>query len=187
MVGELDVVLREEIIACQRTRADFVRWKLILIAGVGAAGVGVLQAQMAPKPVLLALIPLICAYVDAVCLHNDSRIMMIAAFMRESPYVSAAARDYESLCQDNRHRFYDEWAVLFLSSAGLSLLVLVIGVLAGYQPADVEALQVRHPVERLLMTSGGLGLAATGYLMSRHREMQRHDRVAARSTRPAGR
>jgi hypothetical protein len=181
---ELDVVLREEIMACQQARADFLRWKLILVAGAGAAGIGMLQAEIDPAPVLLALIPPICAYVDAVCLHNDSRIMMIALFMRESPLVSEAARAYETLCQDNRDRFYSEWAVLFLSSAGLSLLVLGIGLLAGYWPAKVAALKVAHPVEQVLMTSGLLGLLATIYLVRRHGQLHRRSREAPSMPRP---
>jgi hypothetical protein len=173
MAGELDVVLREEIMACQQARADLVRWKLILIAGVGSAGVGLLQAGMAPAPALLALIPLICVYVDAVCLHNDSRIMMIARFMLESAFVSDAARDYELMCQRDRHRFYSEWAVLFVSSAGLSALVLATGVLAATGSSAVAALSIADPIGRLLMVSGVIGLVATASLVYNHWRMQR--------------
>jgi hypothetical protein len=165
---ELDVVLREEIMACQQARADFVRWKLILIAGAGAAGLGVLQANM-------TAVPLICVYVDAVCLHNDSRIMMIAKFLRESRFVSEAARDYEALCRRNRRRFYSEWVVLVASSAGLSLLVLAVGTAAAYQGAAFTALAVGEPVAWVLIASGVSGLIATGLLIWRHRRMLRED------------
>lgn len=127
MAGEIDQQLREEIIECEKTKSEFIRWKLILVAAVGSAGLGV-GKEMEPVYPLLGLIPLMCVYVDSVCLHNDARIMMIAHFIRESDQASPEAKAYEEHCQRNREKFYGEGMVLFLCSLFLSLLVGGMGL-----------------------------------------------------------
>jgi hypothetical protein len=121
MASEIDVALRGEIVECQKAKAEFIRWKLIIVAAVGAAAFGLNETD--GMPALLALIPLVCIYVDSVCVHNDSRIMMIADFLRTSDQAGAEARAYEAHCHAHRHRFYGDGMVLFVSSFVLSVLV----------------------------------------------------------------
>lgn len=125
MGGEIDVALREEIVECQKAKAEFIRWKLIIIAAVGAGAVGL---EKTGQPALFALIPLVCIYVDSMCLHNDSRILMIGAFLRTGTHVSAEAKEYEAYCARNRLLFYSESFVLFVTSIALSVFVAAWGV-----------------------------------------------------------
>ena len=104
--GQVDAALRAEIRDCQRAKAEFIRWKLLIVPTAGAAALGLAGSK--PQPILFALIPPVCIFVDSVCLHNDSRIMMIADFLRNSEYAGCAAQEYEKHCDLKRGRFYDE-------------------------------------------------------------------------------
>lgn len=168
MAGELDAPLREELIECQRTRSEFIRWKLILVAAVGSAAFGLGGKDNPKLPVLLAFIPLICVYVDSVCLHNDSRIMMIARFLRESKEASAAARAYEQFCHDNRRKFYNEGIAVFFSSLFLSGSVALFGYL--YRDA---AGTPNTWLRAALLSSGLLGVALTVLLTRNYTLVQR--------------
>ena len=186
MAGEMDAALREELIECQRTRSEFIRWKLILVAAVGSAAFGLGDKENPQHPELLAFIPLICTYVDSVCLHNDSRIMMIGRFLRESPLASAAARAYEQFCDEHRAKFYNEGFALFISSLFLSGLVASLGF-GGYNPQ--AAPDPWHPTA--LVVSGLLGAAMTLFLSWNYTRLQRgkepiqvfKDRTRAKSKR----
>ena len=179
MAGEIDVALREEIVECQRARAEFIRWKLILVAAVGAVALGVGQGTTAtPLPALLALIPLICVYVDSVCLHNDARIMVIAAFFRGSAEVSRAGKAYETFCATHRSWFYHETIAVFGSSAALAILVAIVSLRKDTQ----DLMRMGEVVPVLLFTSGVVGLALTGWL---YRVSARLRRTEAESLAPA--
>ena len=170
MAGEMDTPLREELIECQRARSEFIRWKLILVAAVGSAAFGLGDKDNPKHPELLAFIPLICTYVDSVCLHNDSRIMMIGRFLRESPLASAAARAYEQFCYDHRAKFYNEGFALFISSLFLSGVVASLGF-AGYNPQATA--DPWHP--KALIASGLLGAAVTLFLSWNYTRVQRDE------------
>jgi hypothetical protein len=52
------------------------KWKLILVAAIGGARLGIgsnLPPGRNPPYQLLALIPRVCLYVDAVCIHIELR------------------------------------------------------------------------------------------------------------------
>lgn len=169
MAGEIDVALREELIECQRARAEFIRWKLILVAAVGSAAFGLAGKEFLKLPDLLAFIPLICIYADSVCLHNDSRIMMIGRFMRECGQSSAAAQAYEQFCQDNRSKFYNEGLAVFGSSFFLSGVIGVFGIAKG-----AGAVPSIPATPWLLMLSGLIGLVTTGVLAFNYTLIQRN-------------
>ena len=72
--------LREEIIEAEKIRADLIKWKLILVAGLGAAGLGLNGNSCDDMTLLLCLIPFVCVYVDLVARHFNLRIHVIAEF-----------------------------------------------------------------------------------------------------------
>lgn len=117
--------LRDEIVEAQKIRADLIKWKLILVAGLGGAGIGIENTE--DFPLLLCLIPFVCAYVDAAARHLNLRMHVIAHFLRESPAVStdAWAGRYERLCKDVNASgvFGLEASVLLWSTIFLSVLV----------------------------------------------------------------
>ena len=60
---------RTEIVEAQKGRTDLLKWKLILVAALGALGLGINGFSKDAKPALsldlaLCLIPLVCVYVD---------------------------------------------------------------------------------------------------------------------------
>jgi len=75
------VALRNEIIASQKARMDFLKYKLLAIAGLGSIGLGFSGSQTGINNYLLCIIPFVCAYVDLLCYHNDMRILVIANFL----------------------------------------------------------------------------------------------------------
>lgn len=119
--------LRTEIIECQKSKVDLLKWKLILTAGLGAAGLGAagrgLGQAGSGMPLLWALVPLVCAYVDIVCYHNDLRIMVIAQFLRSDAQAGSFARAYEQSCQGRRHFFLLENFAMYWGTLALSILV----------------------------------------------------------------
>jgi hypothetical protein len=105
--------------------------------------------------VLLALIPLVCLYVDAVCFHCEIRIITIARFMRSTESADLMDnRIYERYCERHRTHFALISVALLGASVILSGLVFgvgvshtirtLLGVCAASQPGrtiDCEAIQ----------------------------------------------
>src|SRR6476620_5919020 len=88
--------LRDEIIESQKARADLFKWKIILVAAIGAAVLGVAyplgetaragQDELVTKrEYLLCLVPLVCVYTDILCAHMNLRIRVIGQFLRIHP------------------------------------------------------------------------------------------------------
>ena len=88
--------LRDEIIESQKARADLFKWKIILVAAIGAAVLGVGDPLAAGKTAgeddmvskreyLLCLVPLVCVYTDILCAHMNLRIRVIGQFLRIHP------------------------------------------------------------------------------------------------------
>src|SRR5215468_7511337 len=103
-----DVVgaLRSEIVESQKSRIDLFKWKILLIAALGAVAFGIGKDNATGIPVLLGFIPLLCAYVDILFVHNDLRILVIAAFLRGNANAgSDEARAYEKVCEKHRTSF----------------------------------------------------------------------------------
>ncbi len=76
--------LRNQITETQKIRSDLLKWKLVLVSGIGAVGLGI-QEGAGHNEILLGLIPLVCVYVDALCAHLSLRIRAIGVFMAIHP------------------------------------------------------------------------------------------------------
>lgn len=119
--------LREEIIESQKARTDLIKWKLIVVAAIGATAVKTASAPS--SPFLLAFIPFVCLYVDTVCFHNDLRIMAIASFLRNRPReVDPESWDYEQHCSANRASFPLEAFALQGATLVISALIAYLGL-----------------------------------------------------------
>lgn len=160
--------LRDEIVESQKVRTDFLKWKLFLVAAIGAAafGIGSRDSQsQSPPLVLLGLIPFVCLYVDAVCIHNQMRILIIARFMRRGS-LGQTAKAYEEYCRTQRSAWSLEDFALVGTTIFLSVLVLLVGIgdyLRGALslPQSSQPLQVDFTVKLLLILGGLLGLVAS--------------------------
>jgi hypothetical protein len=121
--------LRDEIIESQKARNDLLKWKLILVAALGAAGLGIgpgASPGASPNLALLALIPFVCLYVDALCFHDEIRMLVIAGFLRKQD-KDVLAREFEDHCTKFRRHFYLESWVLLWTTVALSALIFIVG------------------------------------------------------------
>ena len=111
-------------------RTDLLKWKLILVAAIGGTALGIGSGSgtsMTNSAILFALIPFVCLYVDAICFHNEIRIMAIARFLRTHRPLNSLEKQYEDFCKDNRSQFQLEGFALLITTLLLSTLVLALG------------------------------------------------------------
>ena len=119
--------LRDEIIECQKARTDLLKWKIILVAALGGGAFGIGATADSARPILLGLIPLVCAYVDVVCIHNDIRIRIIGSFL-ESQGTDDQIKAYEGYCARNRGAFLVERLALVATTLLFSVMVGAVGL-----------------------------------------------------------
>jgi hypothetical protein len=127
--SEMSTILRQEIIESQKTEADFLKWKLISVASVGAISFGFIsdvRLAASSAKLLVCLIPVLCAYVDLISLHIMIRIIAIGN------YLKMQGNDYEEYVFEIRDKssvnpFVFEAGALYGSSFLLNVLVIVLG------------------------------------------------------------
>lgn len=143
--------LRTEIVESQKSVSDLLKWKIILIAAVGSTAFGLLKEKRDVTLELLALIPLICAYVDALVYHDGLRMMIISKFLQDMGSIDGLLSSYEKHCASHRRAFYLEITILIGTSL---LLSVVIGAL----PMPDHG---RHMLMKLSGTSGVVVMAVS--------------------------
>jgi hypothetical protein len=132
--------LRDEILEAQKIRADLVKWKLISVAGIGAAALGLKNLSIEEPLLLFSLIPFACLYVDAETRHLNLRMLVIAAFIRQQDkenntwcklyeeYVHSQVRDKEIVVFHQKFKIFSlEDLILQNSTIFLSCLILIAG------------------------------------------------------------
>jgi hypothetical protein len=72
--------LRDEIVETQKSRLALLKWKLVVVSALGAAGLGFSNKDR-QLLLLLALIPPVCVYVDLLCHHLWLRVQVIGRFI----------------------------------------------------------------------------------------------------------
>lgn len=81
--------LRNEIIESQKARTLLLDRKLLIVATIGAIGLGsnffgnVFEKKSPNIQFILCLIPFVCLYVDLLCKHLQMRMLVIGKFIRE--------------------------------------------------------------------------------------------------------
>jgi hypothetical protein len=121
--------LPDEILQAQQSRSDLLKWKLVITALLGAAGFG-LSEKATPAPLLLALIPFACLYVDLLCHNLSIRQIMIGRF-----YAKMRNDPYEQFVADSRHNdvfSMEDWA-LTSSTVLVCLSLLLVGFVLAVQ------------------------------------------------------
>jgi len=92
--------LRSEIVETQKVRSDLLKWKLIITAVLGAAGLGLSKDLQitAEARYLLCLIPLVCQYVDMLCKNLNMRTYVISRYILSENRT----KSYETFAQEAR-------------------------------------------------------------------------------------
>ena len=124
--------LRDEIIESEKARGDLIKWKLILVAAIGSVGLGLGSnaTSMNNPTILLALIPLVCLYVDMVCYHNELRILIIGRFLRTGA-SDQTVQAYEQHAKNSRLGFSLEATALLAATVVVCALVVLVGIFNG--------------------------------------------------------
>jgi hypothetical protein len=121
-MADLTGSLRAEIVESIKIRADFLKWKLVLIAALGAAALG-FTGNNHTIPELLGFIPFVCAYVDILCTHTDLRIFVIAKFLRENKVSAEDSKAYEATVSRLSGAFFWESFALLGTTVATSLML----------------------------------------------------------------
>lgn len=176
----LDDKLRDEIIESQKAQIDLLKWKIFLVAAIGAVALGAAPNTPKNAGLLLALIPLVCIYVDSLCLHCELRILAIARHQRTRKETSKSPEQlYEEYCQRNRSGFALVTVALLGSSVALCLLVLVVGAVGSVQTVLGICPNDTGLCKWTLIIAGSVGLAGGaffhGFYAWRKRELDSND------------
>ncbi len=127
--------LRTELIETQKVRSDLMKWKLLIVAGVGGAALGFSKDAPGSAHLAHAVLPLACFYVDLCCRHLSLRNKAIGLFVMFGKHDDLVLKNYEE--------FYSKisgkvWRRLSLESAALvgltlfvSIVIVPVGILAG--------------------------------------------------------
>jgi hypothetical protein len=77
---ENQLQLFQEIIENEKARLELFKWKIILVAGLGAAASGLIGVKPIHPALSAALIPFVCVYVDLLAQDLTLRIAVIARY-----------------------------------------------------------------------------------------------------------
>ena len=135
-------LLKQEINQTLESEHDFAKWKLIVAAALGGTALG-LDKSGSGHIWLLLLIPFACAYIDLHLSQYQSRVLVLATFIRR--YQASGHRedvdntlpDYEKYCEQLRstkEHFFDlGQSAHRLASFAVSIAAPVVAFLAFWQ------------------------------------------------------
>lgn len=174
MASDIIGKLRDEILNSQKSRLDLFRWKIVLVAGLGATAIGLVPNNPG-RIEIVGLVPWVCVLVDVVCYHTELGIMLIAAFFRQLP-PAEPAKDYENFCQANRDIFSLEGSMIAWTTVLPCIAVLAVGLLMRVTPRGAQIDSRSCILAMCLVLSGGLGI--TVWLFFRWTYNNRKSRLA---------
>jgi hypothetical protein len=201
--------IRDEIIETQKIQAALARWKLVLVAALGAAGLGI-QPSNSDRggAALLGLLPFVCLYADSLVYNSGIRVLAIARYLRRDANWSssvetgatgavngdhhelAAARDFEIFSVCARSHFDLEVLAFRGVSIGVSGIVATIGLVHLWDWQLASAAVTIRPWEMWwLIVTGVMGVGLSVKLYERHQRKVRvfdgddHELMCASCTR----
>lgn len=177
--ADLPDQLAQEVVESQKVRSDFIKWKIVIVAALFGAGLGIVNTSTSGQryaDLVLCAIPVLNTYVDALCRHLSLRITVIGEF-RRSHYPNHAYQLYENFIAAARRAgvlVLEGWAIFGMSvTCSIALLLLPLAV------------EPPLPHDSEIQISGALGLALATSVELRFRLVKRRifrlaDDVAAR-------
>lgn len=115
----------------QSSRDALMKWKLIVIAVLGSAGLGFVDSKTTFNfELIMAVIPLACVYIDLLCRNLSVRTKRINHFIASLPPGESMdirfARFYEGIKKKSKQSF--ESYALVWSTVAVSLIIGAIGI-----------------------------------------------------------
>jgi len=160
-------LLRIELMQFERHGYDLMRYKLFAAAVLGGVAVGVGPAVGNAVSWVLALVPLVCIFVDAAHIQSDAAILTIARFLRRFP--DHVLGQYERYIVEMRHGAKNpivlHYLALSVTTVTLSLAVAARGT---WMMTDASFPLVQAVS---ITTSGVIGIVGGVYL---HRLRKRY-------------
>jgi len=132
--------LRTDVIELQKARSDLLKWKLLIVAGVGGVALGLSGQDQKIGNVRLALvvIPVACAYVDLLCRHLSLRITTVRIFIANRKDESSILHEFEGFYSRVSEDVWSGHSLESLALIGSTLLlclaVVPVGILVGPSP-----------------------------------------------------
>ena len=120
--------LYEQLKSAQQDRLQLLRWKLLIIAGVGAPALGFASYNVTGSHLALAIIPLACLYVDILCRELSVRSKRIGRFLAHHQNDDEMARAFETYYKATKKGASLESFALVSSTVTASILVFLIGM-----------------------------------------------------------
>jgi hypothetical protein len=165
--------LRTELVETQKVRSDLLKWKLLIVAGISGAALGLSKSgsgSAAPNAhFALAVIPIACVYVDLLCRHLSLRNKAIGLFIGFHVHNDKTLRDYE---QFYLHLSKKAWAGVSFESVALvgctiflSLMIVPIGILAS--GLSLWPIPIQWPAN-LFIGSGTVGVLLSIWLQVKY-------------------
>ena len=170
--------LRNELIQSQKVRSDLLKWKLLIVSGVGGAALGFSGRNPSSAHLALAVLPLACAYVDLLCRHLSLRNKVIGLFFREYSHSSPDLRNYESFYK-NVNKAWGASSLESLALLGLTAFVSIVIVPVGILSGDNSWAPWSWPAG-LFYASGVVGLVVSIFIQKKYTDLAED----AESTKP---
>jgi hypothetical protein len=157
--------LRLEIIEAEKTQADYLKWKLISVAGISSVFLSFKVVNSYDLSILLCLIPLICTYVDLISVHLMLRIVVIGTYLRKTkqglgPPDYINVKDYETFVSqilgEVRSSPLSPFGLELTAIHGSTLVLSVIILAYGFKLASSDA-----SLAYLYLVSGFIGIIFT--------------------------
>jgi len=123
----------EKLLEAQKARNELMKWKLILVAAIGSAGLGLLRPnEFNQLYLIIIIIPITSVYVDLLCRNLSLRSLKINIFA--STYADA---DNNESIDIKYHKFYQQRHVgtslesiaLFWSTIFITIIITITGIL----------------------------------------------------------
>ena len=151
-------LLKEEINKTLESEHDLAKWKLGVTAALGATAFG-LTKQSDPNYWLLLFVPFVCVYIDLYVYQYQSRIKVIANFLRLNAEGDGLLQKYEKECERLRGEnvfSLGNWAGLGCS-LGASILGPAFYLVRNMHDILANRLLVSHAIAGVVWLVG-LGL-----------------------------
>lgn len=141
---------KSEIVEAENDRNELLKWKVIIVAILMAAGFGVGELGLSnpeTKPyilLILCIVPIVCVYTDLLCKHLQIRILVISKFFQDYQIQDSdnsikdeleIFKSYEAFCQKKRSVFcFEDWAQTGSTYilCGLICIISIVALLIKY-------------------------------------------------------